>query len=63
MKICSRKDCDFKGEKQPLQNFNKRYSARDGRDSECRSCKNKRANFHNKNSSIADKEFFKIIFG
>jgi hypothetical protein len=63
MKMCSRKDCDHRGQKQPFENFYKKSSSKDGLDSECKSCKKRRENFYYKNSSVAKKEFFKNIFG
>jgi hypothetical protein len=42
-KVCSNKDCDAKGKKQPVSEFVKRGETNDGYAAQCRSCDRKRA--------------------
>jgi hypothetical protein len=44
LKTCSREDCEHSGNPQPISNFYKRSSSKDGYRSECKSCKNKASN-------------------
>lgn len=38
-KICSKKECEFKGEPQPFSNFHKNKSKKDGLQFHCKSCR------------------------
>jgi hypothetical protein len=46
VKICSKVDCPWKGQPQPLTNFFKRKKSTDGHNSQCKECSNKWSKDH-----------------
>jgi len=39
MKVCSHKDCEHKGKPQPMKAFDNKKNAKDGKQSNCKSCR------------------------
>ena len=59
MKVCSRKDCLFKGELQPPENFNKKSLKRNSLISQCKTCRKEYRDFHKEKIKIQQKKWFK----
>lgn len=59
MKVCSKKDCEHNGKLQPLSNFYKHTSTKDGHQSMCKDCNHK----YQKVSPKERNDWLKIIIG
>lgn len=60
--ICTSKDCEKKGEKQPFENFYKNTGFKSNYQSACKECCKKRIAKHTKNKALELDNFFKMIF-